>query len=106
MDIGQLRHRATVQIESATQDEIGQPVPTWTTFAQVHCRIRHMSGSQEGEKAGSVMSLHRVEIRTRYRTDITPAMRVLHRSKLYRIIGVRPNEMNLEWTDIDCELIE
>lgn len=106
MDIGQLNSRATVQIESTTQDAIGQPVATWSTYAQVHCRIRHLAGSQEGQKAGGVYSTVRTEIRTRYRTDLTNAMRISHRGKTYRIVGVRPNEMNKEWTDIDCELIE
>lgn len=106
MDIGQLNQRAIVQHESIMQDDIGQPVPTWSTFATVHCRIRHLAGSQEGPMAGTQLSKVRVEIRTRYRTDITPAMRFLHRSKLYRIIGPRPNDMNMEWTDFDCELIE
>jgi SPP1 family predicted phage head-tail adaptor len=106
MDIGQLNQRAVVEFESSTQDAIGQPVPTWSTFANVHCRIRHLAGSQEGPMAGTTLSKVRIEIRTRYRTDITPAMRFTHKGKTYRIIGVRPNEMNQEWTDFDCELIE
>lgn len=107
MDIGQLRHRAVVQrLDPDAQDEIGQPVESWVKHADVHCRIKHQAGAQEGQKAGSVIAMVRIEIRVRYRTDITTAMRISHRGKLYRIVGVRPNEMNLEWTDIDCELFE
>lgn len=105
MDIGQLRHRITVLQLGSTQDSIGQPVEAWVTFAQPWARVRHVSAT-EGEKAGAIKSAVRCEIRTRYRVDITPAMRITHKGKTYRITGARPNEMNLEWTDFDCELIE
>lgn len=105
MDIGQLRHQITVLRLGSTQDAIGQPIETWTTFARPWARVRHDSAT-EGEKAGALKSVVRCEIRTRYRTDITAADRITHKGKTYRITGVRPNEMNLEWTDFDCELIE
>ncbi len=107
MDIGQLNQRADVLRLVGTEDDWGQQVPTWATFiSRMHVRIKHPSSSAERELAGAVRATTRAEFRSRYRTDITASMRFLHKGRTYNIVGVRPNELNREWTDYDAELIE
>jgi SPP1 family predicted phage head-tail adaptor len=104
MQSGKLNRRITIQQLSAGQDEIGQPVQTWSNVATVWADIRHQSG-METIKADAVTSTVRASIRIRYRSDLNSGMRVLHDSTAYNILAVLPDLARKEYVDLACEVV-
>lgn len=104
MRVGQLKHRVTVKYLNSGQDDIGQPVQTWSDLASIWADIRHLNGS-ESLRADADSSIVKASIRIRRRTDVTPAMRVYHGSTIYEIKAVLPDEQNRERLDLSCERI-
>lgn len=105
MNIGKLNRKIVIQVQTATQDAGGQPLPdTWTTFASVWANIRFNSG-YESIKGESVASIARASIRIRYREDITNKMRVTHNNITYEIKAVMPDEAKREFVDLACEVV-
>lgn len=101
---GTLNNLVTIQQLTAGQDEIGQPVTTWTNLATVWADIRNLSGS-ESIKADADSSIVKSSIRIRRRTDVTAAMRVQFGSINYEIKAVLPDEQNKDRVDLVCEVI-
>jgi len=101
MKAGLLRHRVTLQTLTVGQDEIGQPVTTWTDTAILWADVRYLSGLS-AIKAGADVSLSKVSIRLRYRA-ISAGQRVLHDGKAYAIEAVLP-EAKREYVDLVCEV--
>ena len=100
---GKLRSRVDIQSRSTTQDAIGQPVETWTTFATAWAHIRVMGGL-EAIKAGAVTSTLKASIRIRYRTGIDAGMRVLHGGVVYQVLAVLPDVAGREFIDVVAEV--
>ena len=102
--IGRLNNRVTIQQPATGQDEIGQPIPTWSTLAEVWANVRHLNGV-ETIKAGAEMSAVKASIRIRRRADVTAAMRVVLGSTVYQVKAVLQDEGKREWTDLVCEVV-
>lgn len=105
MKAGGLKTRVVIEQQSATPDALGQPTNTWTTVATVWADIRHQRG-MEMVKAEMLMSKLLASIRIRYRTDITPNMRVKQGSTIYNIRAVSPDANNRDYIDLLCEKYE
>jgi SPP1 family predicted phage head-tail adaptor len=104
MRAGSLNNLITIQQLAAGQDEIGQPVQTWSDFATEWADIRHQSGL-ETIKADAVTSTVRASIRIRYRSDLNSGMRVLHGATAYNILAVLPDLARKEYVDLACEVV-
>lgn len=102
MKAGQLRHRVILQTLTAGQDEIGQPVTTWTDTATIWADVRYLSGLS-AIKAGADVSLSKVSIRLRYRV-VNAGQRVKHGAVLFNIEAVLPDAKR-EYVDLVCEVI-
>lgn len=102
---GLLNRRVVVQQQSTTQDAIGQPVLSWTTFATLWADIRHSSGV-ESIKADALTSTVRASIRVRYSRTITTGMRVVEGTTTYNIVAVLPDMGGKEYTDLVCEVLQ
>lgn len=100
-----LRHRVTIQSRTEGQDDLGQPLLTWTDLATVWADVRH-PGGLESIKADAIVSTVRASIRIRYRTDITAAMRVLHAGRVYEIKAVLPDDTTRQTVDLACEVTQ
>ena len=84
---GQLNQRVTFQVLGSGSDDHGQPVRTWTAHASsVPARVTPIR-AKEGDTADGIFSVGSIVVVVRYRTDITPAMRVVWRSANYAISG-------------------
>lgn len=105
MQIGKLKNRVTIQQLTAGQDEIGQPVTTWSDVATAWANIRHISGI-EAVRADSFASIVKVSIRIRYRVGINAGMRILHDSTAYNITAVLPDEGKKQYADLVCEVVQ
>lgn len=104
MDIGSLNRRVTIQHLVAGQDEIGQPVQTWSTLATVWADVRYLNGL-ETIKADATTSIAKASIRIRRRTDVTAGMRVTLGATVFNINAVLPDEESRERLDMACEVI-
>lgn len=102
---GLLNSRVVVQQQSTTQDAVGQPLNTWSTFATLWADVRHTSGI-EAIKDSAIASVVRASIRVRYRGDLTAAMRVIHGSTTYNIVAVLPDVGGKEYVDLACEVLQ
>ena len=102
---GLLNQRVVVQQQSTTQDALGQPVQSWSTFATLWANVRHTSGV-EAIKNDAIASVVRASIRVRYRADLTAAMRVTVGSTTYNIVAVLPDIGGKEYVDLACEVLQ
>jgi SPP1 family predicted phage head-tail adaptor len=104
MEAGKLRNRVSIRDRVSTQDGAGQPIETWDEVAAVWADIRHLNG-MESIKAGADVSVNKVSIRVRRRSDIDAGMRVYHGSTIYEIKAVLPDEQRRERLDLSCEVV-
>lgn len=99
-----LNRLVTIEQQSTTQDEIGQPVNTWATVAQVWANIRHVSGLQ-AIKAGADVSIVKASIRIRHMDGMNAGMRVVAGADKYDIQAVLP-EGKSRYIDLVCEVVK
>ena len=104
MDPGKLKHLCSLQAPGTVQDAAGQPIPGWAEVTTFWADIRGGAGL-ETIKAGAVTSVRQVSIRTRYRTDITTAMRVVSGGVVYGIAAVLPDLVGRAYVDLACEVV-
>lgn len=104
MQIGRRNRKVTIQRLTSGQDDIGQPVQTWSDLATVWANVKTLTGS-EAIKGGAETSTAKASIRIRRRTDVTAAMRVLYGTTAYQIKAVLPNEEDRKDVDLVCEII-
>jgi SPP1 family predicted phage head-tail adaptor len=100
---GQLRNRVDIQQRTSTQDELGQPVETWTLVAATWGDVRNISGL-ETIKADAVTSQVKASIRIRYRSNVTSGMRCFANGEYYNILAVISDRAN-DYCDLACEVI-
>lgn len=97
MSIGNLRHRIEIQHYINTENEIGEDVKLWQTYAKVWSKIDCVgNGRQQLLQEKEVLSLN-YEIVIRYRKDIDTKMRVKFGEKIFNINHVvNYKELNKE----------
>lgn len=87
MKAGQLDQRVTLEQRDDGQDEYGQPIESWTSFASVWACVEPLQG-REFIAAHAAVSEVTARVRIRYLPGVTPAMRVLHDEDVYWIEAV------------------
>lgn len=109
MRAGRLNRRITLQSRTTTQDAAGQPVETWSDVANIWADIRNPSGlsfASETIKAGVEASTVRLSVRTRYREDIDPGMRLVIGATNHDIVATIPDHAGRQYLDIICERVQ
>jgi SPP1 family predicted phage head-tail adaptor len=101
MQAGHLRHQIIIQAATTAQDAYGEPVRTWTTHATVRAAVEPLQGREYfvGQQMQSEVS---TRIRIRYRTGITPLMRVLWGSRIFEIETVQEVKSNRQELHLMC----
>lgn len=87
MQAGKLRRRIEIQRRTATQDDYGQPLTTWTTEITTQAEFEPLNG-RELVAAQAVQSEVTHTVTIRYRAGITPAMRIKYDGRLFNIHAV------------------
>lgn len=87
MRAGTLQHRITIQKRVTGEDEAGQPIDTWQTFAERSADVLPVKG-REYVAATLAASLTTVRFLLRYLPGVDPSMRVLFRGDVYDIKAV------------------
>lgn len=99
MKAGILRHRLKLQERGfISQDPTtGELIYGWVDIADVWGRVEPLS-ARDFIAASAVQSEVSARITIRYRTDVTPTTRILHRDRIYNITGVlADNRSGLEY---------
>jgi SPP1 family predicted phage head-tail adaptor len=104
MNSRRLNRLVTLQRRNAGQDALGQPLTTWADVASVWAHIRYLSGV-ETIKGGAETAATKASIRIRWRTDVTPAMRVSIGTTVFQINAVLPDEARRDHVDLACEVL-
>lgn len=99
-----LNHRITLARLQNGHDALNQPIEDWSDFATVFADVRFQSGA-EVIRAGAEVSIVRVSIRIRARTDVTPAMRARYNGVDYEIKSVLP-DVDRSFMFLVCEAIK
>lgn len=87
MRSGRLDRRLTLQRKTATENDYGEPVETWTTIATVWAEKIPVRGA---ERYAAMQTVAEVDTRfkIRYRTDVSPLDRVVCAGITYDVKGV------------------
>lgn len=104
MKAGQFNSPIMFQKLDGSADALGQPVQSWTDVGDDWADIRYLNGL-ETVKAGAEASISSVSVRIRYRTDITPGMRLTDGEAVYKILVVQPDRARREYVDLVCEVV-
>lgn len=83
----ELREQVTFEQPVRTPDAMGGFSVNWTSIATVWAEVVQLSAGQSVERE-SIQHPVRYRVRIRYRSDITPVMRVSYRGRILRITGI------------------
>lgn len=97
MRAGRLRHRVTIQKPTeGDADSYGDTVASWSDVATaVPAEVTTLSG-REAYQANQVHPEATVQVKMRYRSDVTTAMRLVHDGRTLSIDGLLPDARKRE----------
>jgi SPP1 family predicted phage head-tail adaptor len=84
---GAFRHFVTIQEATITRSAMGAEVKTWGELDQVWADIRPGSGREDVSAQQDWSTVAHI-VRIRFRTDVTPKMRIIFGSRLFEIQAV------------------
>lgn len=84
---GDMDTLATVQAPAESANSVGEPILTWSTFAQRWIAVLPLSGSEQIQAMANEASVtHR--IRMRYTEGLKPKMRIVSDGRTFEIMSV------------------
>lgn len=95
--IGSLKDRITIEETTPSQNAYGEEVNSWATITDgtVYARAEWSNtGSGEIYSKQGIAGYEVVNFVVRHRTDLTPKMRILYKSKYYNIKNIKEIEFN------------
>lgn len=104
MNVGKMRHRITFQRQSSDKDTLGgygNDDADWTDVATVWAQISPISGKEFFSETRENTVSHKIYCR--YRSGISPKMRIKFKDRIFRIISVINWEERNEGLTIMCE---
>lgn len=100
--IGKLRHRVTIQRDAgAISDTTHEWVESWATLASVYASIEGTGGG-ESDKPSGRDAVRGMELRIRYRSDVTADMRVIFGTRTLHVTSVEDREGRRRWLWLVC----
>ncbi len=86
VDAGAMRHQVRIEQRSTTQDAAGEPVNTWTLFAERRAELVRAPGREiwaSAQRNGRVP----VVFRLRYLAGVLPQMRLVFDGRTHNILS-------------------
>jgi len=87
MQIGKLDRRVTIESVTLAADGYGGQVETWALLATVWAQVVPLTG-RELFQAQQVNAEAEARFRIRWRSDVTPKMRIKHDGDTYEVLYV------------------
>lgn len=100
LDAGKLWARVTIEQPATTQNEVGETVLSWSTFATVWADVQSLGG-REAERYAEVVGLSGWKVTLRYLPGIKSAMRVIFDGRTLEIGAINEYERKL-WQTLIC----
>jgi SPP1 family predicted phage head-tail adaptor len=99
---GQLKHRVVIQSFTTTQSQSGQVSRTYNTLATVWAKVTPTTGREyyQSDRINAEVT-HQVTIR--YRDDVKPDMRIIHRGRTFEIESVIDRREAITLLDLLCK---
>ena len=110
MNIGELKHRITIQQCTKASDDQGGFTSTWSTLVSVWSKATPQSERERfyrGENQhtqGYTFTIRQNQAVTVPSTRDSDNIRIVHRNEIYRITGISRNKDDLDFYDIKAEL--
>lgn len=100
--IGKFRHRIVIQEPTITRGDRGAEVLAWSDIANVYADIRTVGGQEQvlANQLETATSLHTITIR--YRTDITPKMRVKWGARVFGVEAIVESDNRMRTLNLSC----
>jgi len=100
--IAKLRHRITIQQPTITRGDRGAEVLAWNDVAVVYADIRTVGGQEQvlASQLEVATLLHTITIR--YRTDITPKMRVKWGGRVFGVEAIVESDNRMRVLNLSC----
>lgn len=96
---GKFNRRIALQRRQGGRTPSGQPIDEWVEVAKPWAQVLTQNG-KEFIAADRETAERRVSLRIRYRTDVTPAWRVIYGGQPCDIHAVLPDERRREHVDL------
>jgi SPP1 family predicted phage head-tail adaptor len=97
---GTLRQRVTIDERTVALDTFGQETVTWSELATVWAAVHPLSG-REYLDSRQLQAQVSTRVRMRYRSDVTPHMRVRWMTHTYDVVDVVHDERRTQ-LDLMC----
>lgn len=104
MNIGKMRHRITFQQQKSDKDSLGSyssEEEDWEDVATVWAQISPISGKEYFSEMRENTVSHKIYCR--YRSGISPKMRIKFKNRIFRIISVINWDERNEGLTLMCE---
>ena len=93
---GRMRRKITIESDTPTQNTYGEPIESWSTYATVWASVEPLNGREYFNSQQTAAEIS-TRFRIRYKSGITPDMRVVLDSNNYDIRSIiNVNEHNKE----------
>lgn len=102
MPVGQMRERVIIQQESNVSDGMGGVTLGWSAVATVWARVAPLRG-MEAQQARQVQDVQSYKVTMRYRSDVTPKMRLVWGSKTLNIRAVINPDEKSRYSELLCD---
>lgn len=99
MNIGDMRHRITLQKKVDVVDAEGFTTQQWQDVATVWAAVENLHGREYWE-AAAVQAENTVKFTIRYRPDIDQTMRIVFRGQIYEITAIDNIKYRNEYLEI------
>ena len=101
---GDLTQIVVIQQNTTSTDAGLGRSSSWGTLATVRAHVEASTGSEAQDGGQQIGSTAYFDVTIRYRSDVTPKMRISWLSKTLEIVSVVPMGMQLrEWTRLRCQ---
>jgi SPP1 family predicted phage head-tail adaptor len=98
---GTLNHRVVIEQPVDSQDASGKVTRTWAKVCEVWANVRPVTGS-EAFRAQAVSATYSSVVEIRYRSGITPKMRVVYGERTLNIESVENVEEANRQLNLKC----
>lgn len=87
LNLGAMRHVIRIEQRSTTQDAAGEPLNTWTLYAERRAALDRLPGREvwaSAQRSGRIPVVFRIH----YTDGVLPSMRVVFNSRVFDILSV------------------
>ena len=106
MQIGKLRERVIIQRKTVTRDDFGSELVSWSNVATVWADVRSTDGTESVESSvDQVVATISHSVLIRHLAGLSPAMRVVWRSKALQILSIVENDNRRRQLILKCNEI-